>query len=306
MNIYHQVQTQSKFDPNRFYIYAYIRTKDSATAKIGTPYYIGKGSGSRAWAKHTSNSTKPRCESNIIIMESNLTELGSLALERRYIRWFGRKDIGTGILMNLTDGGEGVSGRVVAKNAEGKIISILTSDPKYISGEITGHSKGVVVATDTNGKILLTTREDFRFKSGEIFGICKNKVSVKDKDGKTLSIKIDDPRYISKELVHISTGMVAVIINGIPEKIRKDDPRYISGEVKGIRYGIVKVIDVITKNKFDISTDDPRYISGEFPTIYNKKCIGITESGECINTTIYDTKFTTGELKIKHISRRTL
>jgi hypothetical protein len=91
-----------------YYVYAYVRSKDSVTAKAGTPYYIGKGRGYRAYTKHSSRAKTPRNRMQIVICESNLTEVGAYALERRLIRFWGREGIDDrGILMNLTKGGEG-------------------------------------------------------------------------------------------------------------------------------------------------------------------------------------------------------
>jgi len=103
-----------------YYIYAYLR-------KDGTPYYLYKGKDDRAWEQHRINNkgVHTPAKSYIIILESNLTELGALALERRMIRWYGRKDLDTGILHNRTNGGEGTAGMIFTEDHKSKISNAL-------------------------------------------------------------------------------------------------------------------------------------------------------------------------------------
>ena len=118
-----------------YYIYAYIRSKNSVTAKAGTPYYIGKGTRNRRFEKHFS---KPEDKKFIIIMENDLTELGALALERFYIRWWGRKDKKTGILNNRTDGGDGCPGIMQTPEIQ-----------KKKSDSMMGKNKGKILGSHT-------------------------------------------------------------------------------------------------------------------------------------------------------------
>lgn len=84
-----------------------------------TPYYIGKGTGRRAYVRQRVT-PRPEDELRICILKENLTSEEALNFETKLIAYYGRKDIGTGILRNMTDGGDGASGRTYQFTEEHK------------------------------------------------------------------------------------------------------------------------------------------------------------------------------------------
>jgi hypothetical protein len=83
---------------NDYYTYAYLREDRN-------PYYIGKGKGNRLYYKYGKNCKPPRDRSRIIKLKQNLTEEEAFKHEIYMIAVFGKKCDGTGILMNIADGG---------------------------------------------------------------------------------------------------------------------------------------------------------------------------------------------------------
>lgn len=86
---------------NIFYVYEYLR-------EDGSPYYVGKGKGNRMFSTHRKIPV-PKNKDRIKLVKENLSEQEAFALEIKLIEFYGRKDLGTGILRNMTAGGDGLS-----------------------------------------------------------------------------------------------------------------------------------------------------------------------------------------------------
>jgi hypothetical protein len=117
-----------------YYVYAYLRQHD------GTPYYIGKGKDRRAWSKNHGRIMVPKDETKIIMLHENLSEQEAHEIERQLIQQHGRKDLGTGYLLNLTDGGEGASGRILQESTIEKFRVITKKRNEDGFGFSLGHS----------------------------------------------------------------------------------------------------------------------------------------------------------------------
>lgn len=85
----------------------------------GTPYYVGKGKGSRAFVTQGHSCSPP--PRNRIEIRHVFDESSAFVLERFLIAFYGRKDNGTGILRNHSDGGEGLAGHTFSQNTRDKI-----------------------------------------------------------------------------------------------------------------------------------------------------------------------------------------
>ena len=120
-----------------YYTYAFLR-------EDRTPYYIGKGKGNRAYRRRDKGIKPPKDKSKILILKQNLTEEESFRHEVYMIAVFGRKDLGTGILHNKTNGGDGVSGAVVSDETRRKMSEALKGKPrsKEIRRKISESHKG--------------------------------------------------------------------------------------------------------------------------------------------------------------------
>jgi hypothetical protein len=99
--VYNQWMNVTRRDKMDFYTYSYQR-------QDGTPYYVGKGSGNRAFINNGHGVHRPEDSARILVQRWESQEK-AFEMEKWWIKLWGRKNNDTGILRNLTNGGEGLA-----------------------------------------------------------------------------------------------------------------------------------------------------------------------------------------------------
>lgn len=95
----------------KYFVYAHYSTGSLE------PFYIGKGTGNRDTSTHGRNKHWKNIVNKygytIKIISKDLTPEEASQKECFWIEFFGRKDLQKGNLVNYTDGGEGITGRII-------------------------------------------------------------------------------------------------------------------------------------------------------------------------------------------------
>lgn len=89
-------------EKKQFYSYLWLDSQ-------GYPYYAGKGYSKRAFKRHGRGLWPPKDRARILLFPM-ISEAEAFESEIALIDLFGRKDLGNGSLINVTNGGEGASG----------------------------------------------------------------------------------------------------------------------------------------------------------------------------------------------------
>jgi len=182
-----------------YYTYAYLR-------EDGTPYYIGKGKGGRAHKKGKGEVAPPKNRSKVIKLKQNITEEEAFRHEKYMIAILGRKDLGTGILRNKTNGGDGPSGYIMSD--EQKLYLSQVHSGKKLTEE---HKRKITEANIRRGagKYKRTPETLLKMKTGRKL----IKYHLKHKDGTELII--DSMNQFCKENPHLDRSAMNRVGRGI-------------------------------------------------------------------------------------------
>ena len=198
-----------------FYVYVY---RDPRPLKINQPVYVGKGSGDRDlshWSKGSHNKPFQDFISHLkqrglvavperVLITEDETE--AFAKEIELIVKYGRRNLNTGTLFNLTDGGEGGSGTI--RTAEHKAVDSRFSiehwqDPVYrakvVASQVVAQGTPEARAAKSTASTAAWADPEIRTKRQEGIAKARSTAISRAKTSAQAISQWSDPEYAAKQ-----------------------------------------------------------------------------------------------------------
>lgn len=236
---------------NKWYVYRHIRLDKNEPFYIGIgckknylrAYQINPSSRNNIWNK-IFNKTKIEIE---IIFE-NLNKKQASEKEKEFIKLYGRKDLGSGILCNMTDGGEGISNYVMSEDVKLKISEGNKGKPKpkpdNFSQKMSEIVKGSVRTQESKLKQSITTKKTL--------SKIKIKLSEKSKGIKNSnSVQYSLLNKITNEIVIINGYKSVLIYYNETFNRDKKDAMFLIKKIKENKIPELEMISTIKINKIN-------------------------------------------------------
>lgn len=202
--------------------------------------------------------------------------------------------------------------RVVVKDKEGNIFSVDKNDPRYLSGELVGTTKGKMPVKDKDGNGFLVDVDDPRFLSGELEPVAKNhpvfqteefrainrgKTVIRNiKTGERKRVNCDEVATMGAEWVYNAKNRFAAKDkNGNIEFIYNNDPRFLSGELTSLNKGKLPVTDK-DGNKLQITKEEYYSNKDKYILFSKNKVIVKDKNGNTFSVFKNDPRYLSGEL----------
>lgn len=200
---------------------------------------------------------------NFEIIEDNLTWDEACVREKFWINYYGRKNDKTGILVNMTDGGEGTYGKIVSEETKDKIrnskigkklseehkIKISEGNkgkpkpkPDNFSQKMSEIVKGSVRSEDSKLKQSITTKKTL--------SKIKDKLSEKSKGEKNSnSVQYSLLNKLTNELVNINGYKSVLIYYNETFNQTKKDAMFLIKKIKENKITELEIVSSIKINK---------------------------------------------------------
>lgn len=226
-----------------FYVYAHRK------ATTGEIFYIDKGTGRRAWSASDRTkywrSTVKKHGLKVEIIQDGLQEWAAFEMECDLIALHGRKDRSEGHLVNLVDGGQGASGRVLSEQSREK--HKLSIRAKFQDPLHRAKMKAVVQATALNpewrakNQIAAVNRgndSEWRAKMKTVISEKYKDKDYRDKIKAAAERRASDPGWKLKNIeqmrkMHLDEGYRSRFSEAM--KVMHSDPAYQAKQRESVR-----------------------------------------------------------------------